>query len=98
MGAYLSASGMQLLTFVCLIMAPSFPLRDFMIPVTFVFGIGFWGVYLKQNAINIGWYEVSFKFVTYALTSVSIAFVYQYLILRAEKQNEENETKLSVME
>jgi hypothetical protein len=48
MDAYLTACGVQLLIFTCLIMTPSFALKLWAAPVGLIFSVGFWGVYIKD--------------------------------------------------
>ena len=74
---YISASGVQLMTFVCLVMTPAFPFKYFAFPVAFTYSVGFWGVYFQALTNDIRWHEASIKYFTYALPSVFIAYVHQ---------------------
>ena len=77
MDSYLNASGLQLLTFVCLVMTPNFPFAQFIFPVTTIYSVGYWGMFVKGKQSDILLQEALLKFVTYALVSVFVAYAHQ---------------------
>ena len=79
MSPYLTASSMQLVVFVTLVLTPSTPLKYFVVPVTVIHSLGFWGVYVLAEEKGIGLLQAVVKFLTHALLSLSINFFYQLL-------------------
>jgi hypothetical protein len=79
MSPYLNASSMQLVVLVTLVLTPSTPLKYFVVPVTVIYSLGFWGVYVLAEEKGVGLLEALVKFLTYALLSLSINLFYQLL-------------------
>ena len=75
MTEYRVASIIQVFSFMTLI-GPFLCFKIVIVPVMVIYGCTFWGVYATAPESDILLFEAGFKFFSYSLTILAVAYVY----------------------
>ena len=98
MAPYLTASSMQMMVFVCLVVTPCIPYEQFVAPVGTIYSFGYWTMFFMAPEKNVTLKEAAIQYVLYAVLGVFVAYFQQSSIVRMQKRTIEAETMVKLLE